>query len=57
MNRFYQSYAAQHDDEADEEIKVYVSYDEETDSPEVRPDPPCALGCVYIQERTAVVTL
>lgn len=32
-------------------------YDGETGSPEVRPDPPCALGRVYVQEWTASVTL
>lgn len=32
-------------------------YDGETGSPEIRPDLPSALGCVYVQERTALVTL
>ena len=55
---FYQSYAAQHDDEADDEdLKVHVLQDEETGSPDVKPDPPSALGRVYIQERAAVVAL
>lgn len=56
-NHVYQSYSAQQDDEDDEDVKEYVSYNEQTGSSEVRPDPPSALGCVYIQEWTAAVTL
>lgn len=53
----HQSYAAQHDDEDDEDVEEFVSYNKQTGSPEVRPDPPAALGRVYIQERTAAVTV
>lgn len=53
----YQSYAAQHDDEGDEDVKQFVSYNKQTGSPQVRPDPSAALGRVYIHERTAAVTV
>lgn len=52
----YQSDAAQHDEEDDEDVKVFVACYEETGSPEVRPDPPPALGCVNIQEWAAAIT-
>lgn len=52
----YQSYTAQQDDEDDEDLKVFVLCDEQTGSPEVRPGPSGSLGCVYVQEWTAVVT-
>ena len=52
----YQNGAAQQDDEDDEALKCSVLHDEETDSPELRPDPPCSPGRVYALDRTAAVT-
>lgn len=52
----YQSYAAQQDDEDDENLEVFMFCNEQTGCPEVRPDPPCAPGHVYIQEWTATIT-
>lgn len=55
--KFYQSTAAQQDHEYNECLKVVVLYNGETSSSEVKPDFSPALGCVYVQERTATVTL
>lgn len=52
----YQSSTAQQDHENDEGLKVVVFYNGETGSPEVRPDLPSALGRVYVQAWTALVT-
>lgn len=53
----YQSSTAQQDHKDDEGLKVVVFYDGVTGSPEVRPDFPPALGRVYVEEWTVMITL
>lgn len=55
--KVYQSSTAQQDHENDECLKVVVLYDGEASFPAIKPDLSFALGCVYIQTRTAIVTL
>jgi len=50
----YQSHAAQHDDEDDDDLKELVLDDAEAEPPEVSPDPPCSTGRVHDLEGTAL---
>lgn len=52
----YQPYAAQHNDDVDEELEVCVLYDAETRLPAVEATLPGSLRRVHIQDGTATVT-
>lgn len=54
---FYQCYAAQQNDDVDEELEEFVLYDEETGLPAVEETPPGSLRRVHIEDRTATVTV
>lgn len=52
----YHADAAQEDDHDDEDVKAFALGEDETGSPEVRPNFPSTLGCVYIQRAASVTT-
>lgn len=54
---FYQCYAAQQNDDVDEELEEFVLYDDETGLPAVEETPPGSLRRVHIEDRTATVTV
>lgn len=53
----YQRYAAQQNDEVDDELEEFVLDDDETGLPAVEATPPGSLRRVHVQGRTATVTV